>query len=192
MSYLFPAVDPDGLLEYSVVYTDRALNHMSQSFQQVMKDTSQMLKKTYHADAVVIVPGSGTFGMEAVARQLAQGEHCLIIRNGWFSFRWSQILEMGKICRSSTVLKARPVSDEFQAPFAPAPIEQVVAAIDKEQPAIVFAPHVETSCGMMLATDYIKKIAQVVHNYDGLLVLDCIASGATLVGYGKNGYRCVD
>jgi aspartate aminotransferase-like enzyme len=177
MSHLVPNVDPDGLLEYSVVYTDRALNHMSQSFQGVMRGISTTLKKTYNADTAVIVPGSGTFGMEAVARQFAQDKHCLIIRNGWFSFRWTQILEMGKIASSSTVMKARPVSTQSQSPFIPAPIEELVQTIEKEQPEVVFAPHVETSCGMILPEDYLKKVAQAVHSYGGVFVLDCIASG---------------
>ena len=109
MPGLLPDIDPDGLLEFSVVYTDRSLNHMSKSFQSVMKDISLTLKKVYHADAVAIVPGSGTFGMEAVARQFATGKKCLVIRNGWFSYRWTQIFEAGDIPSSSTVLKARPV-----------------------------------------------------------------------------------
>lgn len=96
MTALRQDIDPNGLLEYSVVYTDRALNHMSQVFQQVMTDLSSELKSVYNADAVVIVPGSGTYGMEAVARQLADDEDCLIIRNGWFSYRWTQILEKAK------------------------------------------------------------------------------------------------
>ena len=87
MPGLLPDVDPEGLLEYSVVYTDRALNHMSQSFQGVMKDISAMLKRVYGAEAAIVVPGSGTFGMEAVARQFATGRKCLVIRNGWFSYR---------------------------------------------------------------------------------------------------------
>lgn len=178
MPGLLPEVDPDGLLEYSVVYTDRAINHMSGTFQTVMRDISAILRKVYNADAAVIVPGSGTFGMEAVARQFANDEHCLIIRNGWFSFRWSRILEMGNIAKSTTVMKARKVGDGPQDPFAPAPIEEVVAAINNEKPAVVFAPHVETSSGMLLPEDYLKAVADVVHANGGLFVVDCIASGA--------------
>lgn len=181
MSALLSTVDPDGLLEYSVVYTDRALNHMSQSFQGVMKDISATLKQVYHAESVVVVPGSGTFAMEAVARQFATDQKCLVIRNGWFSFRWTQIFEMGKIPAQSTVLKARPVSDGSQAPFAPAPIEEVIAAIEAEKPAVVFAPHVETSAGMILPHDYLKAVADAVHGAGGLFVLDCIASGTIWV-----------
>ena len=177
MSYLVPNVDPDGLLEYSVVYTDRALNHMSKSFQNVLRGISSTLKETYNADNVVVIPGSGTFGMEAVARQFAGANHCLIIRNGWFSFRWTQILEMGNIAKSSTVLKARTLTDESQSPFAPAPIDEVVATIAKEKPQVVFAPHVETSCGMILPDDYLQKVADAVHAHGGIFVLDCIASG---------------
>ena len=43
MAGLRAEIDPDGLLEYSVVFTDRSLNHMSQNFQEVMKDLSGML-----------------------------------------------------------------------------------------------------------------------------------------------------
>jgi aspartate aminotransferase-like enzyme len=178
---LLPNVDPDGLLEYSVVYTDRALNHMSDSFRQVMTDISSTLKTVYDASAVVIVPGSGTFAMEAVARQFATGNRCLVVRNGWFSYRWTQILEVGGIPSSETVLKARPVGEGPQAPFAPAPIEEVVATIRQERPDVVFAPHVETSSGMMLPDDYVRAVADAVHEVDGLLVLDCIASGTIWV-----------
>ena len=171
-------IDPNGLLEYSVVYTDRALNHMSKAFQQVMNDLSSDLKSVYNADAVVIVPGSGTYGMEAVARQLANDEDCLIIRNGWFSYRWTQILEKGKIAKSSTVLTANRTDDsESPKPFAPVDIDTAVAKIKEEQPAVVFAPHVETSSGMILSDDYIKALSAAVHSVGGLLVIDCIASG---------------
>jgi len=171
-------IDPNGLLEYSVVYTDRALNHMSKAFQQVMNDLSSDLKSVYNADAVVIVPGSGTYGMEAVARQLANDEDCLIIRNGWFSYRWTQILEKGKIANSSTVLTANRADDsESPKPFAPVDIDMAVAKIKEEKPAVVFAPHVETSSGIILSDDYIKALSEAVHSIGGLLVIDCIASG---------------
>ncbi|MFN4064771.1 aminotransferase class V-fold PLP-dependent enzyme [Parazoarcus communis] len=181
MPALLPNVDPDGLLEYSVVYTDRALNHMSKSFQGVMRDLSAGLKRAYNAHAVAIVPGSGTFGMEAVARQFATGKRVLVIRNGWFSYRWTQIFDMGRIPEEAVVLKARPVSTGPQAPFAPAPIEDVVAAIQHHRPEVVFAPHVETSAGMMLPDDYLKAVADAVHAVGGLFVLDCIASGTVWV-----------
>jgi aspartate aminotransferase-like enzyme len=177
MPGLLPNVDPDGLLEYSVVYTDRALNHMSQSFQAVMRDSSAMLKEVYNADGVAIVPGSGTFGMEAAARQFGTGKKCLVIRNGWFSFRWTQIFEMGKIPSESIVLKARQAKAEAQAPFAPCPIEEVIETIKTWKPAVVFAPHVETSSGMILPESYIKAMADAVHEVGGMLVIDCIASG---------------
>ncbi|MGE6441362.1 aminotransferase class V-fold PLP-dependent enzyme [Psychrobacter sp. NPDC078409] len=171
-------IDPNGLLEYSVVYTDRALNHMSKAFQQVMNDLSSDLKSVYNADAVVIVPGSGTYGMEAVARQLANDEDCLIIRNGWFSYRWTQILEKGKIAKSSTVLTANRADDsESPKPFAPVDIDMAVAKIKEEKPAVVFAPHVETSSGIILSDEYIKALSEAVHSVGGLLVIDCIASG---------------
>lgn len=181
------AVDPDGLLEYSVVYTDRSLNHMSQSFQAVMNDISATLKRVYNAHTVVVVPGSGTFGMEAVARQFATGKKCLVIRNGWFSFRWTQIFDMGDIPSASIVLKARPVDDREQPAFAPAPIGEVVAMIMEERPDLVFAPHVETSSGMILPDDYLRAVVDVTHAAGGLFVLDCIASGALWVDMEASG-----
>jgi aspartate aminotransferase-like enzyme len=184
---LLPKVDDHGLLEYSVVYTDRALNHMSQSFQGVMRDISSILKQVYNAKSAIVVPGSGTFGMEAVARQFANGKKCLVIRNGWFSFRWSQILEMGNIPAASTVLKARPVEEGRQAAFAPPPIEEVVARIKEEKPDLVFAPHVETASGMMLPDAYLRAVADAVHAAGGMFVLDCIASGTVWVDMVANG-----
>ena len=181
MPGLLPHVDPDGLLEFSVVYTDRALNHMSKSFQGVMKDISAMLKEVYGAHSAVLVPGSGTFGMEAVARQFAHGKQVLVIRNGWFSYRWTQIFDMGQIPSASTVLKARPTGPGPQAPWAPAPLAEVQATIRNEKPALVFAPHVETAAGMILPDDYLKGVAEAVHEVGGLFVLDCIASGAMWV-----------
>ncbi len=181
MPALLPEIDPDGLLEYSVVYTDRALNHMSQKFQRVMCDISATLKEVYHARSAVVVPGSGTFGMEAVARQFAAGKPALVIRNGWFSYRWSQIFEMGQIPSAHTVLKARPVVPGRQQPWAPPPIDEVVAAIRRERPALVCAPHVETSAGMLLPDAYLRAVADAAHESGGLFVLDCIASGTLWV-----------
>jgi aspartate aminotransferase-like enzyme len=181
MPGLLPNVDPDGLLEFSVVYTDRALNHMSRSFQGVMSDISSILKDVYKAHAVALVPGSGTYGMEAVARQFAAGKHVMVIRNGWFSYRWTQIFDMGHIPASHTVLKAKQTGPGAQAPWAPAPIADVVAAIAKEKPALVFAPHVETASGMILPDGYLQSVAAAVHAVGGLFVLDCIASGAMWV-----------
>lgn len=181
MSTAFQNVDPNGLLEYSVVYTDRSLNHMSAAFQEVMTDISATLKQVYNAHAVAVVPGSGTFGMEAVARQFATDKKCLVIRNGWFSFRWSQIFEMGNIPAACTVLKARQTEPGSQAPFAPAPIEEVVATIRAEKPEVVFAPHVETSSGMILPDNYLRALAAAAHEVGALFVLDCIASGTLWV-----------
>ena len=181
MPGLLPHVDPNGLLEYSVVYTDRSLNHMSKDFQSVMRDISRLIKEVYHAHSAVLVPGSGTFGMEAVARQFATDKPVLVIRNGWFSYRWTQIFEMGRIPSSCTVLKARRMKPGPQEPFSPAPIEEVVRTIASEKPAVVFAPHVETSCGMMLPDTYLRQVADAVHAAGGLFVLDCIASGAMWV-----------
>ncbi|MCC2673965.1 MAG: aminotransferase, class [Ramlibacter sp.] len=181
MPGLLPNVDPDGLLEFSVVYTDRALNHMSRNFQGVMKDISSILKDVYKADAVALVPGSGTFGMESVARQFATGKDVLVLRNGWFSYRWTQILEMGNIPASSTVLKARKQGSGPTAPYAPAPLSEVTATVREKKPAVVFAPHVETASGMILPDDYMRAVADAVHEHGGLFVLDCIASGAMWV-----------
>ena len=187
MPGLLPQVDPDGLLEYSVVYTDRALNHMSARFQGVMRDISALLKDAYQARSVIVVPGSGTFGMEAVARQFATGKKTLVIRNGWFSYRWTQILEMGAIASSSTVLKARRVADAHQAAFAPAPLAEVLATILAERPDVVFAPHVETAAGLILPDAYLKAVADATHAVGGLFVLDCIASGAIWVDMAQLG-----
>lgn len=181
MPGLLPHVDPDGLLEYSVVYTDRALNHMSQRFQGVMKDISRILRNVYHAQSAIVVPGSGTFGMEAVARQFATGRKVLVVRNGWFSYRWSQIFDMGAITSVTTVLKARQLEKGKQMPFSPAPIEEVVAAIHMHKPELVFAPHVETASGIILPDDYLRELAQAVHAQGGLFVLDCVASGTIWV-----------
>jgi len=181
MPALLPNVDPDGLLEYSVVYTDRALNHMSQSFQGVMRDISSTLKEVYNAKAAIVVPGSGTFGMESAARQFATNEKCLVIRNGWFSYRWTQIFDMGSIPSEHIVMKAQQAEDAAQSPFSPAAVADVIATIKAEKPAVVFAPHVETSSGMILPDDYIKAVADATHEVGGLFVLDCIASGTIWV-----------
>jgi len=181
MSAANNSVDPGGLQEFSVVYTDRALNHMSQNFQGVMRDISAILKRAYGADAVAVVPGGGSFAMEAVARQFAGGADCLVLRNGWFSFRWSQILDMAGIATATTVLKARQQDRGAQAPFAPAPIDEVVAAIRAQKPAVVFAPHVETASGILLPDDYLRAVGAATRDAGGLFVLDCIASGAVWV-----------
>ncbi len=186
MTALLPNIDPQGLLEYSVVYTDRALNHMSQRFQGVMNDISRILKQVYNARAAVVVPGSGTFGMEAVARQFATGRKVLVIRNGWFSFRWTQIFEMGTIPSEAMVLKARQIASGAQAPFAPPPIAEVVAAIRERKPDVVFVPHVETASGMILPDDYLQAIGDAVRAVDGLFVLDCVASGTVWVDMGAS------
>ncbi len=181
MPGLLPNVDPDGLLEFSVVYTDRSVNHMSQAFREVMCDISSGLKEVYGADAVAVVPGGGTYGMEAVARQLATGKRVLVLRNGWFSVRWSQIFEACGIPASETVLTAYRSTPGPRQPFAPAPIEEVVAAIQQQRPDLVFAPHVETASGMILPDDYLRQVAEATHAAGGLFVLDCIASGAVWV-----------
>jgi len=187
MPGLLKNIDPDGLLEYSVVYTDRSLNHMSQSFQSVMNAVSTSLKDVYNAQAVIVVPGGGTYAMEAVARQFATNQNCLVLRNGWFSFRWSQIFEMGSIPSEETVMKARRVSEGSQAPFAPADINEVVDMIKMKKPNLVFAPHVETASGIILPEDYIRSVADAVHSVGGMFVLDCIASGAIWVDMEDSG-----
>jgi aspartate aminotransferase-like enzyme len=187
MPGLLPHVDPEGLLEYSVVFNDRALNQMSQRFQAVMRDISSVLKRVYRAKAAIVVPGSGTVGMEAVARQFATGRKCLVIRNGWFSYRWTQIFDMGAIPSESIVLKARRVADRKHAPFVPPPVDEVVATIRSQRPALVFAPHVETASGMILPDAYLKAVADAVHAVGGLFVLDCVASGAIWVDMAATG-----
>jgi len=181
MAALLKNVDPDGLLEFSVVFTDRSLNHMSKQFQQVMNDISSMLKQVYNADAVALVPGGGTYGMEAVARQFGQNGKVMVVRNGWFSYRWSQIFDAAKNCETVDVLKARQTGNNTQDPFRPAPIQDVVAKIAELQPNVVFAPHVETSAGVILPDDYIREMARAAHDAGALMVLDCIASGCAWV-----------
>ena len=181
MPALLDHIDPNGLQEFSVVFTDRSLNHMSKEFQQVMCDLSSNLKEVYNANAVVLVPGGGTFAMEAVARQFGIDANVLVIRNGWFSYRWSQIFETSSNARSTTVLKARMVGNETLAPFRPAEVDDVVKKIKEDKPNIVFAPHVETSAGVILPDDYIRKIATAAHDVGALMVLDCIASGCVWV-----------
>jgi aspartate aminotransferase-like enzyme len=181
MPGLLPNVDPDGLLEFSVVYTDRSLNHMSKAFMGVVNDISSILKEVYNAKSAVVVPGSGTYGMEAVARQFATGKKCMVIRNGWFSFRWTQIFEMGRISDQLHVVTGRPVVEGFEQQYAPPPVEEVVAWIREHKPEVVFAPHVETSAGLILPPDYLRAVGEAVESGDGLFVLDCIASGAMWV-----------
>lgn len=187
MPALLETVDPDGLEEFSVVFTDRSLNHMSMKFQKVMRDLSDGLKEVYQADGVAIVPGGGTYAMEAVARQFARGQDVLVVRNGWFSYRWSQIIETGGLTSSTTVMKARPVGNVSPSPFAPAPIDEVVETIRREKPSVVFAPHVETSAGVILPDDYVSSLADAAHEVGALVVLDCIASGCAWVDMKSTG-----
>lgn len=181
------AVDPDGLMEFSVVFTDRSLNHMSRAFQGVMRDLDALLCEVYQADGVAIVPGGGTYAMEAVARQFGGGAHAMIVRNGWFSYRWSQIFDAGDFTAKTTVHKARQTGNDSRAPFAPAPIDEVTAAIRDAKPDVVFAPHVETSAGIILPDDYITALAEAAHEVGALLVLDCIASGCAWVDMAATG-----
>lgn len=181
MPALLDTVDPDGLLEYSVVFTDRSLNHMSAVFQEVMRDISAMLREVYNAEAVALVPGGGTYAMEAVARQFGRGAHALILRNGWFSYRWSQIFEAGSFAADTTVCMARQTGNGPATPFAPAPIEEVTAKIRETRPDVVFAPHVETSAGLILPDDYVTAMAAAAHEVGALMVLDGIASGCAWI-----------
>ena len=181
MPGLRPDVDPEGLLEFSVVFTDRSLNHMSAAFQQVMRDIHGVLCEAYGAERAVIVPGGGTYAMEAVARQFASGRKVMVIRNGFFSFRWSQIFEMGSIPAEEIVLKAQRQGNSPTAPFAPPPIDEVTARIRAERPSVLFAPHVETASGMILPDPYLRALADAVHEVGGLFVLDCVASGCVWV-----------
>ena len=187
MPGLLPDIDPDGLLEFSVVFTDRSLNHMSQRFQQVMRDISMTLREIYGATGVAVIPGGGTYAMEAVARQFAADQSVVVVRNGFFSYRWSQILDTGRIARTTTVVQARPVETGRFAAFAPAPLAEVQDTIRRERAAVVFAPHVETASGILLPDDYVKGLATAVHEVGGMLVLDCIASGALWVDMQKLG-----
>jgi aspartate aminotransferase-like enzyme len=187
MTALLKTVDPDGLEEFSVVFTDRSLNHMSATFQQVMRDISQTLKAVYKADAVVVIPGGGTYGMEAVARQFGKGASVLVVRNGWFSYRWSQIIETGGLTEKSVVMKARQTGNAVPSPFAPAPIDAVVQKIRETRPDVVFAPHVETAAGVVLPEDYVTAMASVAHEVGALMVLDCIASGCVWVDMAATG-----
>lgn len=181
MSHLHPAIDPDGLLEYSVVFSDRSVNHMSSVFQAAMRRLSRSLRQVYQAEALVVVPGGGTFGMEAIARQFAHRKRCLVLRNGWFSYRWSQIFEAGDICESHAVLKAHPLRAGAEAPFVPADIDRVVATILEEKPDLVFAAHVETAAGMILPDSYLAAVAKATRSVGALFVLDCVASGAVWI-----------
>jgi len=187
MPGLRPDIDPDGLLEYSVVFTDRSLNHMSQAFQGVMRDIHDTLCEVYHAARAVVVPGGGTYAMEAVARQFATDRKVLVIRNGFFSYRWTQIFEAGRIPAAETVLKAQRQGDAPDAPFAPFPIAEAVERVRAERPDVVFAPHVETASGMILPDDYIRQLAEAVHAHGGLMVLDCVASGCVWVDMAATG-----
>jgi len=184
---LRPDIDPEGLLEYSVVFTDRSLNHMSQAFQDVMRDIHATLCEVHAGDAAVVIPGGGTYAMEAVARQFATDRRVMVIRNGFFSYRWSQIFEAGAIPAEEIVLKARRLGDAADAPFAPPPIKEVVERIRKEKPDLLFAPHVETASGMILPDGYVRAMADAVHEHGGLFVLDCIASGCVWVDMAESG-----
>jgi aspartate aminotransferase-like enzyme len=180
-------IDPDGLLEYSVVFSDRSLNSMSAAFGEVMRDISRIMRNAYGAASVAVVPGGGTYGMEAIARQFVRGARVMVIRNGWFSYRWSQIIDAGGLASQTTVLAARQLADETDAPFAPLPLHEILARIRAEKPDIVFCPHVETSAGMMMPDDFIAAVTACVHEHGGMFVLDCVASGTVFVNLEDTG-----
>tara|TARA_R110002096_G_scaffold15036_23_gene53053 strand:- start:1317 stop:2039 length:723 start_codon:yes stop_codon:yes gene_type:complete len=187
MPALHPEIDPNGLEEFSVVFTDRSLNHMSARFQEVMRDISILLREVYAADGVAVVPGGGSYGMEAVARQFGRGARVMVVRNGWFSYRWSQIFEAGGFAAEVDVVKARQAGNGAQAPYAPPAIAEVVARIREGRPDVVFAPHVETASGIILPDDYITEMAAAAHEVGALVVLDCIASGCIWVDMAATG-----
>ncbi len=190
MPGLHAHIDPEGLEEFSVVFTDRSLNHMSARFQGVMREVSGLLKEVYQGSAVALVPGGGTYAMEAVARQFGQGR-ALIVRNGWFSYRWSQIFEAGGFAGEVTVVMARQTGNGAQAAYAPPPVEEVCAKIREMRPEAVFAPHVETSAGIILPDDYITQVAAAAHEVGAVMVLDCIASGCIWVDMAATGVDVV-
>ena len=169
--------DPAGLKEYSVVYTDRALNHMSTKYCDVAKEVSSTLNEVYNSHRAVMLPGSGTYGMEATARALATDKKVLVLRNGYFSYRWTDIFDQTGIPSDVTVLKGSPVGASSRPQFTPHPLEDVLATIRREKPAVVFAPHVETSTGIKLPDEYVAEVGAAVQEHGGHFVLDCIASG---------------
>ncbi len=191
MPALHQDIDPDGLEEFSVVFTDRSLNHMSAKFQSVMREISTTLREVYTAEAVAVVPGGGSYAMESVARQFGRGARVMVVRNGWFSYRWSQIFDAGGFAASVDVVMARQTGNDPRAPYAPPPIADVVARIQEVKPEVVFAPHVETSAGIILPDDYITEMAAAAHEVGALLVLDCIASGCIWVDMAATGVDVV-
>jgi len=191
MPALHPEIDPNGLEEFSVVFTDRSLNHMSAKFQSVMREISSTLREVYAAEAVAVVPGGGSYAMEAVARQFGRGARVMVVRNGWFSYRWSQIFEAGGFAANVDVVMARQTGNDPRAPYAPPPIADVVARIHEAKPEVVFAPHVETSAGIILPDEYIAEMAAAAHEVGALLVLDCIASGCIWVDMAATGVDVV-
>jgi len=180
-----------GLLEYSVVYTDRAMNHMSKPFCKIMNDIDATLKEAYNATSTIVMPGSGSYGMEAVARQWATGKKVLVLRNGYFSYRWTDIFEQTGIPSETIVMRGQPTDNSSTPQFAPHDVDEVVKTIQREKPAVVFAPHVETSTGIILPDDYLVKVAAAVHAHGGLFVLDCIASGTIWVDMKATGVDAI-
>jgi aspartate aminotransferase-like enzyme len=154
------------------------MNHMSQMFQHVMCGLHEGLTSVYNTSACVLVPGGGTFAMEAVARQFAKDQNVLVVRNGWFSYRWTQIFDQGVTPSHAEVATARPDSSRADQQFSPMPVEEVCAQIREDRPNLVIAPHVETSAGILLPDDYLRELTIASHEVGALFVLDCVAAGA--------------
>ena len=170
-----------GLQEFSVVFTDRSLNHMSAQFQTVMNGIHQGICRAYNAEDCVLMPGGRSFAMEAVARQFGKNQQNAILRNVWFSYRWTQTFDAISPEKTPTVLKARRETNQQGQPFSPFAVECALSYVQHERPDCLFAAHVETAAGLMLPNDYIRKLGKTVRGNGGLLVLDCVASGAIWV-----------
>ena len=181
MDASLPTQHKSDLQEFSVVFNDRSLNSMSSSFQQVMRGLHAGLTEAYNAQSCVIIPGGGSYAMEAVARQFARNEKVLVIRNGWFSYRWSQIFDQGVTPSHAEIVRARPDTPEADQQFSPAPIDEIIASIHAEKPRVVVSPHVETSAGLLMPDEYLTQIAKAAHEVGALFILDCVASGALWV-----------
>ena len=169
------------LKEFSVVFTDRSLNSMSGGFQDVMRGLHQGLCEVYQASSCALIPGGGSFAMEAVARQFARHEKVLVVRNGWFSYRWTQIFDQGVTPSHAEIVKAQPDSAAADQQFSPAPLDDILDRIRSERPRLVVSPHVETSAGLVMPDEFLKAIADAAHEVGALFVLDCVASGALWV-----------
>lgn len=181
MDSITPKARTSDLREFSVVFTDRSLNSMSASFGEVMRGLHAGLTEAYQAQSCAIIPGGGSYAMEAVARQFARNEKVLVVRNGWFSYRWTQIFNQGVSPAHAEIVCALPDSDAADQQFSPAPLDDIIAKIHAEKPRLVVSPHVETSAGLLMPDAYLSAIADAAHQVGALFVLDCVASGALWV-----------